>query len=178
MARYKTRRRNRYEKLRLSGFLPFEARTLSRVPFRVPYIRSLMTVRRRMLRNALKEGMSRAGWERKIKTEYFDSGWLKWAKRKQAVYDPWKMLKDFERGYKARHPEYVSPWEKKQKNMPDFLEKIERTYEKNRPAPRGMRRSVERERDELNQRIVRAISGGDQKLRRELERERNRRFGY
>ena len=42
---YKTRRQNRYETLHKAGFVGFEARALSRVSQRVPYMLPLMKVR-------------------------------------------------------------------------------------------------------------------------------------
>ena len=176
---FKTRRQHRYYVLRAAGFLPFESRELSRISFSVPYMDVLVRTRFKELNKALDNKMSRAEWERRIKTRYFDNGWRRWSRQHKAIYDTWKMLRDFESDYRVKHPAYESPWEKRRRSWKDFTEKIERLY--NQPPQKGMRGrnlSIEREREELNQRIVRAISDGDQKLRRQLEQERNRRFGY
>ena len=44
------------------------------------------------------------------------------------IYD--RMLKDKEKTYKLKHPEYDSPWEKRQKDWRDFIAKIDKTYER------------------------------------------------
>jgi len=40
------------------------------------------------------------------------------------------MLKDFEAKFRARFPNYESPWEKKRKVWKDFTAKLEATYSK------------------------------------------------
>ena len=59
---YKTRRQSRYENLRKAGFVGFEARALSRVSPRVPYMLPLMKVRyeeyQRASKRAQKQGLA------------------------------------------------------------------------------------------------------------------------
>jgi len=127
---FKTRRQHRYEILRLAGFLPFEARELSRIPFRVPYIDMLLRERHKRYKSALDRKMSRAEYERQIKTMYFDSKWRRRTRTGRIVYDTWAMLRDFEDKYRAKNPQYESPWEKRRKAWKDFVGKLERTYER------------------------------------------------
>ena len=127
---FRTRRQHRYQILRLAGMLPFEARELSRVPFKVPYMDALIRERHKRYEVALAKKMSRAEYERQIKTMYFDGKWRKRTRTGRIVYDTWAMLRDFEDKYRAKHPDYESPWEKRRKAWKDFVGKLERTYQK------------------------------------------------
>ena len=128
----KTRRHNRYQALRNAGFLPFEARPLSRVPSTVPYFRQLVADRLNDVRVAKKAGVTLKQYEDKIKGQYGREGWLKRNRAGKIVADPWKMLRAFEGRYRARQPEYESPWEKRYRNLRDFIIKIERTMQRQR----------------------------------------------
>lgn len=127
---FKTRRQRRYEVLRLAGFLPFEARELSRVSSRVPYMDVLIKERHKRHREAIDRKLSGAEWERQIKSEYFDSRWRRRTRLGKIKYDTWAMLRDFEDKYRAKHPEYQSPWEKRRRAWKDFVSKLERTYQR------------------------------------------------
>ena len=128
----RTRRQNRYSKMRNAGFLPFEARPLSKVPFKIcPYMRQLIRERQMDFRQAKREGMSQARWEATIKDRYQRERWLRAGKRRIEA-DPWKMLRDYEDRWRAKEPEYTSPWEVKWRNWKDFLGKIEHTMKKQR----------------------------------------------
>jgi len=61
---------------------------------------------------------------------YFDSKWRKRTRTGRIVYDTWAMLRDFEDKYRAKHPQYKSPWEKRRKAWKSFVAKLERTYER------------------------------------------------
>ena len=129
----RTRRQNRYTKLRSVGFLPFEARPLSKVPFRIcPYMRQLIKDRQTDFRQAKKEGATQTQWENRIKDQYKRERWLRPDKKGKLVADSWTMLRDYEDRWRAKEPEYTSPWEKKWRNWKDFLGKIERTMQKQR----------------------------------------------
>jgi len=161
---FKSRRQARYSFLRQSGFLRFEARDLSRIPLKVPYMRRIVVERRKEVRKAQRQDMSVFQWEKMIKKSYVANSWVKSYRRGKGVYSVWKMVQAQEREYKNKHPEYESPWEKRRKGFKDFQDKFERTYKK--------------ERDELNQQITRAIGDKDYHLVRELEAQRLLRFGY
>lgn len=119
-------RQARYEKLRKSGFLPFEARVLSRVPRKVPYMPQMVATRASLLARAKREKWSQQRFETNIKEQYRKKGWRKLNRAGKTVNDPWQMLRDYDDRYKDKHPEYVSPWVKKQKRWRDFTSKYER----------------------------------------------------
>jgi len=134
---YKTRRQNRYETLHKAGFVGFEARAFSRVSPRVPYMLPLMKVRheeyQRAMKRAQRQGVSEADfnkqWQTHIKRRYVAKGW----KRRSDIWGVtagFRMLKDAEKAFKYKHPEYDSPWEKRQKDWRSFIAKIDATYEK------------------------------------------------
>jgi hypothetical protein len=109
--------------------LPFEAQALSKVPSNVPFIKSVASERKKLLRQAQKENWSAARYEREVKDIYNQGSYTKLSKR-GIVYDPWKMLRRHEDNFKARHPEYQSPWKKRQRVWRDFLAKAEVTIER------------------------------------------------
>jgi len=134
---YKTRRQNRYENLRKAGFVGFEARALSRVSPRVPYMLPLMQKRyeeyQRATKRAQRQGLTEVEfnkqWQTHIKRRYVANRW----KRRGDVWGvtvAFRMLKEAERQFKYKHPAYESPWEKRQKDWRNFIAKIDATYEK------------------------------------------------
>lgn len=128
---FRTRRENRYTKLRNVGFLRFEARPLSRVPTRIcPYLREMMRERTAMLKRARTMGTSLRQFEEQIKELYRTNKWLKKNRVGKIVADPWRMFRDSEDKYKVKFPEYDSPWQKRWKDWRTFQGKIERTIRK------------------------------------------------
>ena len=134
---YRTRRQTRYENLRKAGFVGFEARVLSRVSPRVPYMLPLMKERyveyQRATKRAQKQGLPEVEfnkqWQTHIKRRYVMKGW----KRRSDVWGVtvgFRMLKDAEREYKEKKAQYESPWEKRQRDFRNFISKLEITYEK------------------------------------------------
>ena len=138
---YKTRRQARYENLRKCGFVNFEARGMSRVSQRVPYMLPMLKERfteySRAVKRAKQQGMSEVDFHRQwltfIKRRYIMKGWKNrgdaWG-----VTVAYRMVKAVERDYKYKHPQYDSPWVKRQKAWKDFIAKIDASYEK---YPRG-----------------------------------------
>ena len=134
---YKTRRQNRYETLRKAGFVGFESRALSRVSPRVPYMLPLMQKRheeyQRATKRAQRQGLTEVEfnkqWLTHIKRRYVARGW----KRRSDIWGVtagFRMLKDAEKEFKYKNPQYTSPWEKRQKAWRDFVSKLDATYEK------------------------------------------------
>lgn len=134
---YKTRRQNRYARLREIGFTGFEARALSHVSPQVPYLLPMMKERlveySRAIKQAKRQGIAETDfnkrWETHIKKRYVAKDW----KHRSDVWGvtvAYRMLKAAERIYKYKHPEYDSPWEKRQKDWRDFVAKIDKSYEK------------------------------------------------
>jgi len=128
--RFKTRRQNRYVKLGQYGFLPFEAQPLSKVAWSVPYMRLMIKDRIKLLKRAKSEEWSKAQYKADIIGQYQRKGWRKRGKPELTVADPWAMLRDFADRYKVEHPEYESPWVKKQKQYRNFSSKFDRGLEK------------------------------------------------
>ena len=130
----KTRRYSRYSQLRQgNAFLPFEARPLSKVPFAIcPYMRQLIEERRNEAKKAERQGLTDAQWEKKIRDEYKKQGWLSLDRAGRIKADPWKMLRDYEDRWRAKQPEYTSPWEARMRKWKDFYTKLERTMQKQR----------------------------------------------
>ena len=130
---FRTRRQARYQKLRNSGFLPFESRALSRVPFKIcPYMRQLINDRQETVLEAKRAGAAKTQYENQIKGLYNKEKWLKRDRINRAVADPWRMLRDYEDRWRQKQPSYTSPWEAKYRRWKDFYSKLERTMEKQR----------------------------------------------
>lgn len=127
---FRTRRQQRYIKLRESGFLPFEAQDLSKVSIKLtPYLQQMVTERKRMLAKATKARLTKAGYKKLIDNIY-DKGHFYIARAQGIKPDVWKMFRDWEEKYRDKHPEYQSPWQKKRKKWVDFMAKAERTIAK------------------------------------------------
>lgn len=127
-------RQKRYKKWLDAGFLPFEAMALSKVSDSVPYVANMRRKRKGDLTKHTKAGKSKAAWRAQIIAMYKRSGYTQTDKQGNEVYSPWAMLRDYEDRYKDRHPEYTSPFLKKQKVYRQFGSKYERGIEK---YPRG-----------------------------------------
>lgn len=121
---FKTRRQKRYELLRKSGFLPFEAQELSRIPVKVPYVDILIKQRYKELKEAVEKGLSKEQWRRKIIDRYNANDWFE--VRNPSRRSPHAMLREFEHTYKQQHPEYESPWKKRRRKFKDFVDTIEK----------------------------------------------------
>ena len=130
----KTRRYSRYSQLRQGGaFLPFEARPLSKVPVGIcPYFRAMIDERRAEAIKAGHQGLTKTQWEDRIKDRYQTNKWLSLNREGKVVADPWKMLRDYEDRWRAKQPEYTSPWEARYRKWKDFYSKLERTMAKQR----------------------------------------------
>lgn len=129
---FRVRRHQRYELLRRAGFLPFEARPLSRIPTtRTPYMGEMIKDRLKMRQKAIVEKTGQAEWERRIKGLYDENKWLR-AGVRRIERDPWKMLRDYEDRWRDKQPEYESPWEKRGRKWKDFQGEVERTIAKQR----------------------------------------------
>jgi hypothetical protein len=131
---FRTRREQRYVTLRKAHLLPFEARPMSRVPMiqykMVPYLAEALKVRQEMWKKAVEMKISVIKWEAQIKELYKVNGWLTKTRTGKIVADPWSMLRDYEDKWRAKYPQYESPWQKRQKNWRDFLPKAEKTIQK------------------------------------------------
>jgi cysteinyl-tRNA synthetase len=133
---FKTRRQARYNTLDDSHFLPFECQALSRVSFKVPYMRKLIKERIDRYNAFIATGKTDRQFAIMIRKEYIDNKWRKsgdgWT---QTVV--FRMLKSKERAYKYKNPSYESPWEKKRKDWHGFTAKLDATYERYSKYPSG-----------------------------------------
>lgn len=127
---FRTRRQNRYLALRDRGFLEFEARILSQVPFRVPYMPGLIRKRARDYSLALKQGWTKERYEASVRKDYKEKSWTKRDRLGRLVNDPWAMLREHEDRYRRKHPDYESPGEKKRKDWRKWTRKLEASLEK------------------------------------------------
>jgi hypothetical protein len=129
----KTRRMQRFANLRRLQFMKFEAFALSKVsPGVTPYFREMMKERAEMAAKAFKMGATEKQFEAQIKELYRVNRWVKRNRAGQIVADPWKMFRAFEDKFKQKNPAYTSPWQKRQKNLRDFIAKYERTIKQAR----------------------------------------------
>lgn len=165
---FRTRRQYRYDLLRKSGFLPFEARSLSRVPLRIPYLDQLIKERFIAYQQAAKEGQTRAKWQRSIKNRYRGENWI----NLRGQTDPWKMFRAFEYTYRAKHPEYESPWEKRRRQMKDFIATVEKEIvELPEKKPRKVSRRTKKFMEQQTKEIQRQFDYiEEQRRKREEER--------
>lgn len=100
--------RGRYRKLTKSGlFTPEECIDFANVPFQTQYFRSILTDRRKLRVRCTKAD---ASFSNAISQLYNVRRWYKNGKP-----DPFMMLRHYEDLYKARYPDYESPWERKPK---------------------------------------------------------------
>ena len=126
---FRTRRQQRHEALTSAHFMPSEARTLSRISFAVPYMKPLIKDRIQWYNRFIAEGGLPKDWLKTIKRAYTGNGWRKAGERWTSTV-VFRMLKAKEQEYKYKHPEYESPWTKKQKSSSDFRAKLDATFEK------------------------------------------------
>lgn len=107
------KRQTRYDGLKACGLQHWEALTLSKLPKDIPYLRKL-ALERRAEYVAFKNKPENKGkhssqvkslFNHKIDARYKRQGWIAGGNlmSKESV---WKMLRDFEKPYKRKHPEY------------------------------------------------------------------------
>jgi hypothetical protein len=116
---YKEKREARYQSLRGDGFAPFEARTLSKIPKSVPYLKVLTDQRKIELaafRRSKTRDTSDKAWETFLVKRYIMKGWSKHHPR-SSQEAAWEMLRHFEDKYKDDHPSYKSPWRTRQRDF-------------------------------------------------------------
>lgn len=126
---YRPLRHYRYQSLRYLGFLKTEARVLSKIPFKVPYMSALIGIRKHVMVQARKEKWTEQQYEAHILKYYQNKGWLKPGERLK-VGNVYRMLRESENRYKDKHPEYESPWQKKRRTWKGFTRMHEKTMKK------------------------------------------------
>ena len=121
---FRTKRQAQYVKLISKGFLPFEASALSKVPHKTPYMPTVVSARMHIYNRAKEQKWSQTRYENYIRAIYKKRGWMTLTRSGAKTYSPWAMLRDQEDRYADKHPEYTSPWLRKQKQWRDFQEKM------------------------------------------------------
>lgn len=112
---FKIRRQGRKEKLSQAGFLPFEAQRLSALPsLKIPYVRQMISERKRLLRKAVRGNWTKKKYVETIKDMYEKNYWkvkVTAVTRRGMVgyHDPWAMLRKIRDDYIYDHPEFKSP---------------------------------------------------------------------
>lgn len=121
-------RTHRIKVMHDSGFMKFEARQLSKVPFNVPYMKPMIRERLKEHTEFLATGKTEIAWVRFIWKRYRANGW-------KTAFD---MLRATEHRYRDKHPEYESPWERKRSDIRDIkaLEQGIRDYAVKYPKTR------------------------------------------
>ena len=162
--------RYKHDYLTGKGFLPWESREFARqytmAQLRsLPYVQNLIRWRGLYVSGLRKRGLTNKQIIDRLRKLYIDRGWEK---------DPWKMLKDFRK--KAIDEGKYKPPPKKGSHHP----KGSGWSAGDRKSQKARSKEAQRKqaREDINQKIIRAIGRGDQVERRRLEKERNRRFGY
>ena len=139
MARYKTQRQRRYALVRDSGFSKPEAAELSKMTMaqlNTPYIKRMIAERSRLYSKAMAAELSEAEFHRRMKLKSHAKGHTKQRNGKR-VPDIWAQLRDYEDDYKAKHPNWKSPFVKKLRDFVAFQSAFEKGRDKHKPNPFG-----------------------------------------
>jgi len=126
-----------YEDLRNNGMLYSEARRMSLLPNRenYPWLKELENERRKQWKAARRRGISRKRFEEAIVSDYRSNNWLVRG-LKQVQVDVYAMLRNRCDRYRAKHPEYESPWEERQRSFMRYARAVDRTI-KQQDQPQG-----------------------------------------
>jgi hypothetical protein len=127
---YKSRRQRRYENLKTAGFLPFEAVGLSKIAVNrmPPYMRQMIQDRSKEVIKAKKDGWSKQKFVDEIKGKYHDKRWaIRTKKGNIHSNSVFSLLRDYEDAYRVKNPDYVSPWENRNKQYDTAIKKASKT---------------------------------------------------
>jgi len=109
-------RQYRYDYLLRQGFLPGEARELSRTSktgMKATYFQQWIRSRRRIFDNAKRYKWTDKDYRQYIKDQYIKSGFTKPDALDRKRVDVWAMLRRYHETVTDRGDEYESPWKKK-----------------------------------------------------------------
>jgi hypothetical protein len=109
-------RDERIEYLTSKGFLPTEARQLSKTSddgMKSNYFKSMINSRISMYAYAKKQGMSKDEYRQYIKGYYIDNGFIKYDIFGRRYIDVWKLVRHWEDRGRDKGQAYVSPWKNK-----------------------------------------------------------------
>lgn len=103
-------------------------------------MKALMDDREKRYKRAMKKGWDQGTYANSIKSMYRGKGWSRMDKRGRILYDPYRLLKAWERKYKASHPGWESPSEKKQRDYSVFQAKLRKRDDEKYPRGRAYHR--------------------------------------
>lgn len=109
-------RQRKYEYLINAGFMPAEARELSRTSrtgMRSPYFSRMVQSRRRTVDNLIRLGRSSREIQDYIKRQYVERKFIKRDSMGRLRIDVWQLLRYHEDAAFRRGEEYESPWRKR-----------------------------------------------------------------
>jgi hypothetical protein len=102
-------RQSRYRDLLSLGFLGFEAREFSVMPRSIPYLKEMAAESYTEKKRWIRAGKTEAEWITHIRRRYPMKDWGRAGDKGAA----WAMLRDTEKPWKERHPDYVRGYPKK-----------------------------------------------------------------
>lgn len=126
-------RERRYNFLVKNGFLPVEARDLSRTSragMRAPYFQAMIRSRRSLFNNALRYGWTERQYRDYIRELYTSRGFVRPDKLGRYRPDVWSMLREYEERAHRRGEEYESPWKKRARRKSTRKQEAKRTTRK------------------------------------------------
>lgn len=109
-------REERIEYLTSKGFLPTEARQLSKTSddgMKSNYFKSMINSRISMNTYAKKQGMDKDEYRQYIKDYYIDNGFIKYDVFGRRYIDVWKLVRHWEDRSRDKGQAYASPWKNK-----------------------------------------------------------------
>ena len=114
---FRPRRQHRKNRLLNAGLLPFEAHALSSIPLNAPYMRALITNRKRLYKKALRQDWTKTEYNRTIMDLYRKNDWTitegAITRRKSIGRpDPWAMFRSWRKAL-IDSGDYVPPPSKK-----------------------------------------------------------------
>lgn len=124
---YKPLREARYQDLILLGMTRWEARVLSVIPRRVPYLQRLVQERYAWYQRLKDLGLSDKEIDTRILRRYAAKGFTKGRKR-HSPETVWAMLRSYEEPYKKDHPQYKPRYKhKRARHIKRTLSNLDKT---------------------------------------------------
>ena len=132
MPSIRPRRLQRRNVLLKSGFLPFEAMEISKIPVNAPYLKDMIKERRSAFQEAIRVKLPAYAWKEVVYDVYISRGLTK-LRFGMDFPDVWKYIRMLAERSKTKYPEYTSPSKKQpkvKKTSEEFGEKFDRGEQK------------------------------------------------
>ena len=114
---YKTLRESRYQDLRQIGFAQFEARILSKIPRKTPYMKDLAVERAKEYARFQKTGKPEKEWETHILRRYHAKGWVMRGNKVRSASSVYAMLREKRDVMLPKYPKYQAPSKLREKRF-------------------------------------------------------------